>query len=204
MRHPVSLHSPYPPDGGHGRLRLPLHAAAACLIAAAAPAFAQQDLSQTPSLYLQGQWARHGTDAATAGATLPFGAWSMPLWSGELRGHWDLSLSRWSFDGIAGRSSTLVLGVVPTLRLRPDQGRAAWFGEAGMGGTLANRRYRARTEIHSFSTRFNFSTHLGLGVNLGVRRQHELLLSVEHVSNAGIKEPNPGLNFVRLRYALHF
>jgi lipid A 3-O-deacylase len=41
-------------------------------------------------------------------------------------------------------------------------------------------------------------------VELGQQRQHELQLRLEHVSNAGIKEPNPGANFVQLRYALHF
>lgn len=45
---------------------------------------------------------------------------------------------------------------------------------------------------------------LGLGVSLGAQRQHELLLRLQHVSNAGLKQPNPGLNFLQLRYALHF
>lgn len=187
--------------GRHGRRRPLLSAAAACLLCAVPPAFAQQ-AAHSPSVYLQASRAQHGTDAVTLGATLPFGAWSMPLWGGELRGHWDMYLSRWSFDGIAGHDSALVLGVTPTLRLRPDQGRSAWFWEAGVGGTLANHRYR--TAEREFSTRFNFASHLGVGINLGARRQHELLLSVEHLSNASIKKPNPGLNFVHLRYALHF
>lgn len=45
---------------------------------------------------------------------------------------------------------------------------------------------------------------LGLGVSLGAQRRHELLLRLQHVSNAGLKQPNPGLNFLQLRYALHF
>lgn len=188
-----------------GTDRLPLVLAAGFWLLAAAPAGAQ-DAGQapwhTPSVYLQGDWARHGTNAFTAGATLPWRTWHMPLWGGALRGHWDISLSRWSFDGVAGHDSSLVLGVTPTLRLRPDAGRAAWFWEAGMGGTLASRRYH--TEEREFSTRFNFASHLGLGFNFGARRQHELLLRVQHVSNAGIKTPNPGQNFLQLRYALHF
>jgi hypothetical protein len=31
-------------------------------------------------------------------------------------------------------------------------------------------------------------------------RQRELVLRVEHFSNAGIKHPNPGENYVQLRY----
>ena len=181
---------------------LPLLAASAGLLAGT-PAMAQEDLSKAPSVYLQGEWAEYNTDALTVGATLPWRNWSMPLWGGELRGHWDIYLSRWSFDGMGGHNHSLVLGVTPTLRLRPHGGRSAWFWEAGIGATLASHRYRPMGQ-EAFSTRFNFASHLGLGVNLGAQRQHELLLRLQHVSNAGIKEPNPGLNFVQLRYALHF
>ena len=72
----------------------------------------------------------------------------------------------------------------------------------GIGATVASHRYRVQD--HEFSTRFNFASHLGLGRNFGAQRQHELMLSVQHVSNAGIKSPNPGENFLQLRYALHF
>lgn len=202
---PISLISPgssQSPGPASGR---PILRAAACLLVAMAPAMAQEpanELTNAPALYLQVGHASHNTDAPTLGITLPMGAWHRPLWNGELRAHWDLHLSRWHFDGRAGYNHSWVLGVVPTLRLRPEQGQAPWFWELGVGGTMANRRYLVNRR--TFSTRFNFSTHLGLGLNLGTWRQHELLLSLQHVSNAGIKEPNPGLNFLRLRYALHF
>lgn len=160
------------------------------------------DTSHAPSVYVQGSWAEHSTDAATIGVTIPWTRWRSELWGSEVRGHWDIYLSRWSFDGNAGNHSSTVLGVTPTVRLRPDQGRAAWFWEAGIGGTMADRRYR--TDEKDFSTRFNFASHLGLGINLGSQRQHELMVRVQHVSNAGIKHPNPGENFVQLRYAFHF
>ena len=173
---------------------------------AAVPVCAQQsagDLSHAPSIYLQAAAAEQSTDAVTVGVTLPWRQWRMPLWGGELRGHWDIYLSRWSFDRApGGRSNSLVLGVAPTLRLRPDEGRSPWFWEAGIGATVASHRYRVQD--HEFSTRFNFASHLGLGRNFGAQRQHELMLSVQHVSNAGIKSPNPGENFLQLRYALHF
>ena len=189
----------------HSRRHRCLYAMVAGLLAAP-PALAQPatgDLSHAPSIYLQASRAEHGTDALTAGATLPWRQWRGQLWGGELRGHWDIYLSRWSFDGMGGHNHSLVLGVTPTLRLRPHGGRSAWFWEAGIGATLASHRYRPVGQ-EAFSTRFNFASHLGLGVNLGAQRQHELLLRLQHVSNAGIKKPNPGLNFVQLRYALHF
>lgn len=179
---------------------------AAASLLASLPAFADQpgaDLSHAPSVYLQASRAEHNTDALTVGLTLPWRGWSMPLWGGQLRGHWDIYLSRWSFNGEGQHDTSLVLGLTPTLRLRPQAGQSPWFWEAGIGATVADRRYQPAGHLE-FSTRFNFASHLGLGINLGAQRQHELLLRLQHVSNAGIKEPNPGLNFVQLRYALHF
>jgi hypothetical protein len=41
----------------------------------------------------------------------------------------------------------------------------------------------------------------GAGAQLRPQRAHELSLRIQHSSNAGIKEPNPGENFLLLRYA---
>ena len=45
---------------------------------------------------------------------------------------------------------------------------------------------------------------MGGGRNFGARQEHELVLRVEHFSNAGIKHPNPGENFAQLRYTYRF
>lgn len=176
-------------------LTVPLHAAAQ-------PA-APTDAVNLPSVYLQGNWGEHGTDAVTLGATLPWNSWRTDLWGSEVRGHWDVYASRWSFDGEPGRySHSYLLGITPTLRLRPDQGRSAWFFEGGIGATVANKRFV--TDRKEFSTRFNFASHIGVGVNFGEQRRHEVSLRVQHLSNAGIKHPNPGENLVQLRYGYHF
>jgi hypothetical protein len=61
-----------------------------------------------------------------------------------------------------------------------------------------------RTDHKEFSTRFNFYDTIGIGRSFGDHRQHEVSLRWAHVSNAGIKEPNPGENFIQLRYARQF
>lgn len=159
--------------------------------------------ANTPAVYLQGQWARHGTSAATVGLMLPWDGWSMALWGGQLRGLWDVYYSRWSFDrGPGGNDSLNLLGVTPTLRWYSNQGRSSWFVQAGIGLTYADHRYY--TPVREFSTRFNFADHIGVGIHLGAQRRHELQLRIEHLSNAGIKHPNPGENFIQVRYALHY
>jgi len=159
-----------------------------------------QDASRSPTLYVQADLADHSTDSLTLGGTLPWNGWEYSLWGSAVRGHWDISVSRWSFHAAPDRSSSLMLlGVTPTLRLHPGGGRSAWFWEAGVGVTVSNRRYVTRHK--EFSTRVNFASHAGVGVYLGARHQHELMLRVQHISNARIKRPNPGENFIQLRYA---
>ncbi len=191
------------------RARFPRLSSTLALLALSAPllpaaqAQALGNAAQNPSVYVQGGWAERGTDSATLGVTLPWNAWRTELWGSELRGHWDVYLSRWSFDPRAGQPGhTLLLGVTPTLRLRPDQGRSPWFLEGGIGATVSDDRYI--TVRKEFGTRFNFASHLGFGLNFGEERRHELSLRLEHVSNGGIKKPNPGENFLQLRYAYHF
>jgi len=159
-----------------------------------------QQTPRNPTLYVQAGLGERGTDSITVGGTLPWKTWTYSLWGAELRGHWDVYLSRWSFRAAAGRSSSLMLlGVTPTLRLYPDDGRSAWFWEAGVGLTTTNHRYVTRHR--EFSTRFNFASHAGVGIHLGAQRQHEVVLRLQHLSNADIKHPNPGENFIQLRYA---
>ncbi len=160
------------------------------------------DLSLARSVYVQGSWAEHGTDAATLGITLPWEHWQTNLWGGQVRGHWDAYVTRLSFDGARSYDNTWLFGIVPTLRWRPDAGHSPWFVEAGIGATYMMRRYV--TVDKEFSTSFNFASHLGVGYQFGDQRRHEVQLRVEHISNAGIKHPNPGENFAQLRYAYHF
>lgn len=95
-----------------------------------------------------------------------------------------------------------VLGLVPLLRYRFGQGRSGWFIEAGIGVSLMDPIYR--TSEKQFSTRFNFVDVAGVGRSFGSRRERELSLRIAHVSNADIKKPNPGENFLQLRYAVLF
>ena len=48
------------------------------------------------------------------------------------------------------------------------------------------------------STSFEFGSHVGAGVRLGARGETRFGVALQHLSNAGIKEPNSGVNFVLL------
>ncbi len=173
------------------------------LLGAGSAAHAQfADMRQTPTLYVQGGLAERSARTLTVGSTLPLG-WNTYWWGHAVTTHWDMSLSMWNSEReyASGRRNIAVLGLKPVLRFH-SKSQYPWFVEAGVGGYLSNHLYESRDK--HFSTAFNFGTHIGVGYFTGMKRENEWMLRIEHVSNASIKKPNPGENFVQLRYARHF
>ena len=181
------------------RTLIALVAVSLCLLVA--------DDAQAQTLTPSGAFFQVGTTGHTHDETLGVTwDWSRewPAGPGRLTGFWEASVSRWSYRAIDGRHAASLgeFGLTPVFRYRPESGASAWFMEAGVGATLSTRIYE--TDRKRFSTSFNFGSHIGLGFDFGPGHQHEVMLRVEHFSNAGIKHPNPGENFVQLRYAYHF
>jgi hypothetical protein len=178
-----------------------LHAAIATVLALAAGASAHADWLKPSSVFVEGGATRHDAYNATAGVTLPF-AWRRTGWGGEWTAYTELFASGWRTKAEGHHQSLAQVGVVPVLRYRFGQGGSEWFAEGGIGLSYFDDLYERDSK--RFSTRFNFYDTLGVGRNFGAHREHELTLRVTHISNAGIKEPNPGENFIQLRYAHAF
>jgi hypothetical protein len=143
----------------------------------------------------------HGTDSLTAGVGWPL-AWRYSAQGVDFSAQMEGFASLWRAPQKVGGNKTFVqAGVLPVLRLRPGQASPV-FAEAGIGLSFTDDVYTSRRK--TFSTRFNFYDMLGVGMNFGAQRQHELGVRFVHISNAGIKKPNPGENFVLLRYAHSF
>lgn len=139
---------------------------------------------------------------ASVGLTWPW-AWKSSLLGTEVGGVTEAYVAHWDAERAGGgRRSFTQVGVVPLLRLRLDQGRSPWFGEAGIGVSVMDQRFV--TPVKQFTTSFNFVDVLGVGYSFGAGRAQEIGLRLQHVSNAGIRAPNPGQNFVQLRYAAAF
>lgn len=175
--------------------------ASLALAAGAMPAQAQQGLRPS-SLYAQFGMAEHATNSTTLGAVWPW-AWRTGVLGADLTGQTEAYISHWSADAFgAGRQSYTQLGLLPVLRLRFDRGRSDWFAEAGIGVTWMDKVYA--TPDKQFSTSGNFHDMLGVGYSFGTNREHELGLRLVHYSNAGIRRPNPGIEFLQLRYGRRF
>ena len=95
------------------------------------------------------------------------------------------------------------VGVTPMLRFPlAASPQREWFVEGGVGFHFIVPLYHKQEK--RFSTSFNFQDLLGLGVRFGSTRRHELVLFASHFSNADINQPNPGEDFLQLRYLRHF
>lgn len=148
------------------------------------------------------QWGGSGhLEAVAAGAGWNTG-WS-PF--GERSGvQVETSLSRWIARGVTApdHGTLWQLGLIPALRYRLGGSGSLWFGEVGIGATVTSRLYQSSNT--RFATAFNFGDHVALGRSFGADARYELAVRIEHFSNGGIKEPNPGKNFYQLRFVRHF
>ena len=172
------------------------------LIASWAPIATHASQGLVPSQSFAQLGSGAGTQTITVGLTWDWEsapAWTPPeqrTWSGYTA----IALGRWSVKRDGNRYDTIVtqIEVAPTLRYWPGAHRI-WFCEASIGANLLAPIYRTGTR--RFSTVFNFGDHIGIGWR-GTNPQWEWVLRLEHFSNAGIREPNPGQNFVQLRIAM--
>ena len=144
----------------------------------------------------------HGTYSFTAGVAFPW-QWERLSRTGEWTAATELFASHWTAKQAAGgREGFTQVAVAPLFRFRFDRGRSPWFAEGGIGLTWIDGLYA--TDRKRFSTRFNFYDAIGAGFTFGAQGEHEIGLRFSHVSNAGIRHPNPGENFLQLRYARNF
>ena len=142
--------------------------------------------------------AEHRVHTEAVGVRLPWRSFGDGRWQLDA----DLSIANWSSypdEGGGSRRNILVLEATPALRWQVGE---RWYLSGGIGATLASHTFR--NHGRRFSTRFNFATHVGAGVWLDAARTHALELRLQHVSNASIKKPNPGEDFLQLRYLHSF
>ena len=143
-------------------------------------------------------------DVAKVGLVLGWDHSAEPLWQGR---NWHLDLrhevtaSQWL---VKQHKDVFEVGYSPVLRLYrntpPEQGR--FFAETSIGLRLLSRTQV--TADKTVSTAFQFSDMIGVGYQWGQNARHTVGLRYQHISNASIKKPNPGVNFGVLYYQQSF
>ena len=110
-----------------------------------------------------------------------------PDW--HLVGYWEFSAGIWDNHD----ESTADVSATPVFRLA----RAAAYVEGAIGVHLVTSHISAQ---RTFSSAFQFGTHVGAGYRFGPAQRYDLGLRVQHLSNGGLREPNPGINFLLVRF----
>ncbi len=140
------------------------------------------------SVGLQNKWERSWFNG---------GAWF-------LSGYWDAELGRVESD--TGTGDDLIdLSLTPVFRYQRDADLSSGitpYAEAGIGAHLVSDTHIGN---NSLSTAFQFGPVIGIGVGFGERGQYELSYRFRQFTNAGIKNPNDGmeLHLLRLGYNFH-
>ena len=145
-----------------------------------------------------------GDDIANARAALQWD-WKTRFLQGanwHVGGYWDVGIGYWNNNNsLPGQHDELFeFSVTPVFRLQPN-GLAGLYAEAGVGAHLLSHSSIGDKRM---STAFQFGTHVGFGYRFGAKSAYEVGYRFQHVSNAGIKTPNPGINFHQLRVQYHF
>jgi hypothetical protein len=133
--------------------------------------------------------------------------WSEPIYdmgSWTIGGYWDMGVSFWnphSMDG--GNHQVTDLALTPVFRITQKvRSNFAPFAEAAVGASVMSTHNVWRG--HNMSSNFQFADHVAAGVSFGDQLQWDVAARLQHFSNAGINNPNPGINFFQLRVDYHF
>ena len=166
----------------------------------AQPAFAQDKLIDRASLEIGGgdkvQMVRFGAQADWSKRWFEKNGW-------HLGGYWDASLAQWrgtAYRNVDGQHQNITnIGFTPVFRYQADNLKG-WYAEGGIGVNLLSELYN--NDDNRFSTAFQFGDHIGAGYVFD--NKWELGMKIQHFSNASIKRPNSGANFLLLKASYKF
>jgi len=119
-------------------------------------------------------------------------------------GYWEANLGYWDNQSAARTNSSITdIGFTPVFRFQQNSiAGPAPYAELGIG-----IHFLSATSVSTqrqFGSSFQFGDHIGAGVRFGDRGRYDIGYRYQHLSNAGIKQPNQGINFHQLRLQYHF
>ena len=115
---------------------------------------------------------------------------------GHLSGYWDAGYSFWSGDDASSKHS---VSLMPAFVYEFAGDTVKPYLEAGIGVAAFSSTH---VESNNLGSAFQFEDRLGAGLRFA--GGHELGIRVAHYSNAGIKQPNDGIEAYTLHYRMNF
>ncbi len=113
---------------------------------------------------------------------------------GRVTGYWDGAYTYWEGDTTSSNHS---LSFSPVFVYEFAGGSVKPFIEAGIG---VSAFAHTQLESNNLGSSFNFEDRLGFGLRFA--GGHELSVRAIHYSNAGIKQPNDGVESYSLNYRM--
>lgn len=108
--------------------------------------------------------------------------------------HAQLGASVWRVPDIRGTTRRFDLNATAIWR-----GERAWgYFEAGFGGYLLSKTIN--NDENRVPSAFEFGSHIGIGFSIA--KNHTVGIGVQHLSNAGIKQPNGSIDLVLVQYTV--
>jgi lipid A 3-O-deacylase len=146
--------------------------------------------------------ARHNVKKVDLGFVWDPGlnVWDIGGWHFSLTG--EAHLGYWHTNEGAHHNDIYEVGVTPMLRFIKDSGSIRPYIEAGAGVRVLS--HPTVTDGYTLSSAFQFTEVAGVGAAFGSHQQYQAGFRFQHISNAGIKEPNPGINFSQLYLQYNF
>lgn len=181
------------------RFRKHCMAAGAALILALGMSAAANASGSEFGVRLTGGIGTHGVDKADLGLVWDpdITWWDTGSWHFALLG--EAHVARWfAKDG----RDIYAAGVTPVVRFIKNSGSIRPYIEGGVGIRFLS--HPTISDDYTLSTSFQFSDVIGVGAQFGGHQQYEVGYRFHHISNAGIKEPNPGINFNELYFQYNF
>jgi hypothetical protein len=134
-----------------------------------------------------------GADVArlTYRRAIPSGNWWKPDWL-------QFGASVWRVPDLEGRTRRFDLNLTPIWRADKPWG----YVEAGIGAYLLSKTIN--NDVTRLPSSFQFGSHVGAGLRLGTDGRVSVGIGIQHLSNAGLKQPNGGIDLVTATVALAF
>lgn len=121
----------------------------------------------------------------------------------HLRSFWEFEVGYWQWrdeDSEGGELAEFAL--TPAFRLERTNSSAKGaraFVEAGVGLHLISKTHVSSRDL---SSKYLFGSFVGGGWYFGEKDRYEISLQLQHLSNAGLETPNPGINFGLLKFGI--
>ncbi|MGB9149088.1 MAG: acyloxyacyl hydrolase [Burkholderiales bacterium] len=116
--------------------------------------------------------------------------------------YWEPAVGFWRGKSSKGDPHIFEIAFTPVLRLE-KKSLTPWspYLESGVGVHLITGHHV--TDDRDLASNYHFGSHVGFGLRFGARNEFDVGYRLQHLSNAGLKQPNRGINFniLHLRYS---